>query len=116
MNPATAIERLRTAGLTEQAIGAAVGLPAPGRAQGVYPDRPIRMLIGFAAGGPTDIVGRRFADRLGAVLGQPVVVENRSGASGSIASVEVMGMGPVRSTSWAWPVSLSTSKVSGTIL
>ncbi len=71
------------------AIGAAVGLPAPGRAQGVYPDRPIRMLIGFAAGGPTDIVGRRFADRLGAVLGQPVVVENRSGASGSIASVEV---------------------------
>ena len=70
------------------ALGAAAGWPGPGRAQGVYPDRPIRLLIGFAAGGPTDIVGRRFADRLGAVLGQPVVVENRSGASGSIAAVE----------------------------
>ncbi|SDE20615.1 Bug family tripartite tricarboxylate transporter substrate binding protein [Belnapia rosea] len=67
---------------------ATAGLPLPVRAQAAFPDRPMRMLIGFAAGGPTDIVGRRFADRLGAVLGQPVVVENRSGASGAIASVE----------------------------
>ena len=58
-------------------------------AQGSYPDRPIRLVLGFSAGGPTDIVARRLADRLGALLNQPMVVENRAGASGTIASAEV---------------------------
>lgn len=54
-----------------------------------YPDRPIRLVLGFSAGGPTDIVARRLAERLGSVLRQPVVVENRAGASGTIGSAEV---------------------------
>ncbi len=63
---------------------------APGaRAQEAYPDRAVRILLGFAAGGPTDIVARRLAERLTGILGQPVVVENRAGASGTIASAEV---------------------------
>ena len=63
--------------------------PAPASAQGHYPDRPIRMLVGFAAGGPTDVVGRAFAARLSTVLGQSVVVENKPGASTTIATTEV---------------------------
>jgi tripartite-type tricarboxylate transporter receptor subunit TctC len=69
-------------------------LPLPALAQDRYPDRPIRLLIGFAPGGPTDIVARRFAERLSTELGQPVAVENRTGANGSIAAVETMRARP----------------------
>ncbi|MDO8280368.1 MAG: tripartite tricarboxylate transporter substrate-binding protein [Burkholderiaceae bacterium] len=50
--------------------------------------RAIRMLVGFAAGGPTDVVARLFAQQLTEVLGQPVIVENRPGAGSNIASAE----------------------------
>lgn len=55
-------------------------------AQEVYPAKPIRMLLGFAAGGGTDVIARALADRIGAVLGQPVVVDNKPGANGNIAA------------------------------
>src|SRR5712692_5235414 len=44
-----------------------------------YPSRPIRLVLGFTAGGPTDIPARFLAERLGASLGKPVVVENKPG-------------------------------------
>jgi tripartite-type tricarboxylate transporter receptor subunit TctC len=50
-----------------------------------YPSRPVRMLIGWAAGGPTDISGRLFASVMSTVLDQPVVVEGKPGASGQVA-------------------------------
>jgi tripartite-type tricarboxylate transporter receptor subunit TctC len=56
------------------------------RAQGAWPTRPIRMVIGFAAGGPTDVVGRILAQDMTGSLGQPVVVENRTGANALIAT------------------------------
>ena len=60
-------------------------LPAPALAQG-FPARPIRILVGFAAGGSTDVFARSMAPRLQARLGQPVIVENRPGAGGNIAT------------------------------
>jgi tripartite-type tricarboxylate transporter receptor subunit TctC len=51
-----------------------------------YPNRPIRLLVGFAAGGSTDVFARAIAPRLQALLGQPVVIENRPGAGGNIAT------------------------------
>jgi tripartite-type tricarboxylate transporter receptor subunit TctC len=63
---------------------------APVRAADTYPSRPIRLLVGFGAGGPTDIPARFIADRLGAALGQPVVVENKPAAGGIVATRDVL--------------------------
>lgn len=72
---------------TRRALGAAaLGLLArPALAQW-QPTRPIRMLVGFAPGGGTDITTRSIAGRMQALLGQPIVVENRPGAGGNLAS------------------------------
>jgi len=59
------------------------------RAQDGYPERPIRILVGYPAGGGVDIVARLFAEPMKAALGQSVVVENRAGASGMIAAAAV---------------------------
>ena len=64
---------------------AACALPVPGLAQS-YPDHPVRVVVAFAAGGGTDLIGRTVAQRLQAVLGQPFVVENRGGAGGNIGT------------------------------
>lgn len=53
-------------------------------AAAAYPDRPVKVIVPFPPGGATDIVGREISDRLARALGQPFVVENRSGASGNI--------------------------------
>jgi tripartite-type tricarboxylate transporter receptor subunit TctC len=55
-----------------------------------YPTRPIRLVVGFLAGGPTDIPARFIAERLQSRLGQPVVVENKPGAGGMIALNDVL--------------------------
>jgi tripartite-type tricarboxylate transporter receptor subunit TctC len=49
-----------------------------------YPSRPITMIVPFPAGGPTDVVGRVLAERMGGSLGQPIIIENIAGAEGSI--------------------------------
>jgi tripartite-type tricarboxylate transporter receptor subunit TctC len=64
-------------------LSAACSLPAQAQE---WPQRPVRMLVGFGAGGGTDILARIVAPSMGAALGQPVVVENRPGAGGSIAA------------------------------
>ena len=57
-----------------------------GSAFAAYPDKPIKMLVGYAPGSSTDIVGRMVANELSIALKQPVVVENRGGAAGSLAA------------------------------
>ena len=61
----------------------------PALAADPYPNKPIRLLVGFAAGGPTDVIARILAKDMSATLGQSVVVENKAGASSMIATREV---------------------------
>ena len=58
-------------------------------AQANYPDRPIKLVIGFAAGGPTDVIGRIVAQDMSVTLGQSIVVENRTGANAQLATEAV---------------------------
>ncbi len=66
---------------------------APTQAQ-TWPQKPIRVLIGFATGGPPDLVTRVVAPKLGEYLGQPIVIENRPGAGGVIAMEAVANSPP----------------------
>ncbi|MCS6930796.1 MAG: tripartite tricarboxylate transporter substrate binding protein [Acetobacteraceae bacterium] len=68
------------------AAPALLAAPAALRAQPAWPDRPIRVIVPFGAGGPTDIVARMAVDHVSQALGQPVVVENRAGAGGNIGT------------------------------
>ncbi len=63
-------------------------------AQQNYPNKPITLIVPFAAGGTTDVIGRVIAEGLHAVLGQPVVVENRGGAGGSIGTLAIVKADP----------------------
>jgi tripartite-type tricarboxylate transporter receptor subunit TctC len=70
-------------------IASALGLVAAttrSHAQGFNPDRPIRVLVGYPAGGGVDIVARLFGEPMKVALGQSVIVENRTGASGMVAA------------------------------
>ncbi len=68
-------------------------VPAAAFAQG-YPTKPVKLVVGFPAGGPADIFGRVFAQALGANLGQTVIVENKSGVGGVLGIDSVAKAGP----------------------
>jgi tripartite-type tricarboxylate transporter receptor subunit TctC len=68
--------------------------PDKSRAQSPYPNRPIKMLVGFAAGGGTDVAARIAAQTMSEVLGQTILVENRTGASGLIAAQDLAKSDP----------------------
>jgi tripartite-type tricarboxylate transporter receptor subunit TctC len=59
-----------------------------------YPDRPIRLLVGFAAGGPADVMARLVGDKLAEVWGKPVIVENITGGAGNVAADRVAKAAP----------------------
>jgi tripartite-type tricarboxylate transporter receptor subunit TctC len=72
---------VKTFALTLAGTLAAAGLAATGaQAQGAYPQRPITMIVPFAAGGPTDVIARIVGDHMSRTLGQQVVIENVAGA------------------------------------
>ena len=68
------------------AAGLLIALATPAAAQQDYPNRPIRLIIPFPAGGSNDIVGRAIAQQMGDRLGKQVIVDNRTGAGGVIGT------------------------------
>ena len=69
-------------------------LPAFAAAQGNYPNKPIRVVVPFAAGSTTDIIARAITDKMGQSMGQTLVVDNRGGASGTIGQQAVATAAP----------------------
>ncbi|WP_298923510.1 tripartite tricarboxylate transporter substrate binding protein [uncultured Ramlibacter sp.] len=69
---------------------AALLIAASTAASAAYPDKPIRLVIGFPAGGPLDQHARLLSERLQAVLGQPIVIDYKSGAGGTVGAQDVM--------------------------
>src|SRR5438552_2156676 len=61
-------------------------LPVSGQAPDPYPSKPLRFILPFPPGGPTDILGRLIGERLASSLGQPVIIENRGGAGGNVGA------------------------------
>ncbi|QHI97607.1 tripartite tricarboxylate transporter substrate binding protein [Xylophilus rhododendri] len=86
MNPAKRASAL--------ALACALTFPAFGQTAASYPDRPIRIVVPFAAGGATDVIARVVGQKLSTQLGQPVVVENKAGANGNIGAVTVARAAP----------------------
>jgi tripartite-type tricarboxylate transporter receptor subunit TctC len=76
------------------ALALALMLLGPAQAQTAWPAKPIRLIVGFAAGGSTDVTARIIAQALSDRLGQPVVVENRGGAGGNIGADAVAKADP----------------------
>lgn len=75
-------------------LAAAAAAPFAASAQGAYPNKPIKVIVPFAAGSTTDIIARAIADKMGQSMGQQLVVENRGGASGTIGQAAVAGAAP----------------------
>ena len=88
---------LRRGLLAGAGAAAAAGVPPPpARAQqaAAWPSRPLRLVVPWPPGGTTDILARQLQPALAAALGQPVVVENRGGASGAIGTAELLRAAP----------------------
>ncbi len=89
----TFARRAALASLTSLTVLAALS-PLAASAQGAYPNKPIRVIVPFAAGSTTDIIARAIADKMGQSMGQTLVIDNRGGASGTIGQQAVATAAP----------------------
>lgn len=80
------IRRRHLAGILPAGLALAAIRPANAQGAGDYPNRPIRMIVGFAAGGGTDITARTLQPKLQQALGGTIIIENRPGAGGNVAT------------------------------
>ena len=88
-------------------VGACLAMPLAARAQ-AFPSKPIRILVPFAAGGPTDLMARAVGKSMSVSMGQPVIVENKPGGGGVIAMGEV-ARGPADGYTLAFPSILAVT-------
>jgi tripartite-type tricarboxylate transporter receptor subunit TctC len=95
------------------ATAAGLAMPSVLRAQGTWPDRPIRLIVPWPPGGSTDVVARIFQPRLAEVLGRPIIVENRGGASGSIGAGEAARAAP---DGYTWMLAYDTEATNQTVM
>lgn len=110
LNPLAACGPTRRRAL---ALGAAALLPLWSHAQAPWPQRPIKLIVPFAAGGSNDNLARLLAVKMGERLGQPVVVENKGGAGGTIGTEFVAKAAPDGYTLLLGSTSITTNAAAG---
>ena len=99
------------AGAVGALAGAIIAASATAAAQAGYPNRPIRILVGFAPGGPSDIISRVVGTKMGEILGVQVVVEYKTGAGGVIATQEAARSAPDGYTLLNTPLSTVANEI-----
>ena len=87
-------ERSQSRRIAGALLSIGLALAAAPLAADTYPERPIRLVIPFAAGGPNDVIARPLADHMAQALGQPVVIDNRPGANGILGTAVVAKSAP----------------------
>src|SRR5262249_5545743 len=115
MNPKRGLSRVARIARVPAALAATVaalalglGATAAHSQQDNFPNKPMRLMLPFGAGGPSDAVSRIFAERVGEYIGQPVIVDNRAGGLGQIGSDAVLAAGADGYTAIAAPTNQST--------
>lgn len=92
---------IRSLALSAAIAGALAASASPGAAQARWPDRPIRVIVPLPPGGPSDIVLRSAAEKMHALLKQPIVIDNKPGAAGNLGAAEAARTRPDGYT-WLW--------------
>ncbi|WP_343893151.1 tripartite tricarboxylate transporter substrate binding protein [Craurococcus roseus] len=95
------------------AAPAAAALPRPALAQAPWPNRPVRLIVGWPPGGSVDTIARILQPRMQEALGQPIVIENKGGASGSIGGAEAARAAP---DGYTWLLAYDTTATNETVM